>query len=65
MLDDLTTFFKLASKHRTSNIIHQRIIVGEAMPTLALSTASVRLKGAISKFLQENAIVQRPSFRRG
>lgn len=55
MLDDLKTFFTLASNFRTSNIISQRIILLEAMPNLASKTRSQRLKGAISKFLQENA----------
>lgn len=55
MSDQLTKFFNLASNYRTSNIIIKRVILNEAMPKLASETTSVRLKGAISKFLQENA----------
>ena len=61
MLDDLKTYFTLASNFRTSNIISQRIILTEAMPTLASRTPSVRLKGAISHFIMENANDHRPA----
>lgn len=61
MSHDLTKFFTLASNYRTSNIISQRIILTEAMPSLASTTRSQRLKGAISKFLQENANEYRTS----
>lgn len=65
MLDDLKTFFTLASNYRTSNIISQQIIMTEAMPRLASKTRSQRLKGAISQFIQENANVARPTQVRG
>jgi hypothetical protein len=53
----LEEFFRLASKFRTSNILYQTVIVQDALPDLASKTSSVRLKGAISTFLAENAHV--------
>jgi hypothetical protein len=54
MLNDLTSFFTLATRFRQSNILIQKIILNDALPGLASETKSVRLKVAINRFIQEN-----------